>query len=232
MSNNAQQFPELQAVLQNQQAAAAAQAAVDQLHQAIGMQNKAADQLHAHVERVEALETQREDLLADIATGQDKTKELQALDVLLAQQKNDIAEQDSQAAISQTVAGLTRKLGRAQSDLAALQGKRPALLRGLLRTQAEALGGEYVAAAFALKTLHRRLCALSSMLNDLGGGPPIFLGQGAVIEVPAANLESVRPHVDRAIPGMLVAREYDQRHLSGLIQSEKAALRDLGVEIS
>lgn len=122
MSNNAHQTPELQAVLQNQQAVAAAQATVDQLHQAIATQNKTAEQLSSRAERVAALETQREDLLADIATGQDKAAELNALDERLEQEKKDVAKKGSQAAISQTVAGLTRKLERAQDDLAALQG--------------------------------------------------------------------------------------------------------------
>ena len=232
MSNNAQQTPELQAVLQNQQAVAAAQATVDQLSQAIEAQNKLAEQLRSRAERVAALETQREDLLADIATGQDKAVELNALDERLALQKKDIATKGSQAAIDQTVAGLNRKLERAQGELAALQGKRPVLMRALLRAQAEALGGEYVAAAFALKAVHQRLRGLASMLNDLGSAPAIFMGQGAVIEVPAPSLETVKPHVDYINHKMLVAREFDNRNLLGWIDREKAALRELGVEIS
>lgn len=232
MSDNAQQSLELQAMLQNQQAVAAAQATVDQLSQAIEAQNKLAEQLRSRAERVAALETQREDLLADIATGQDKAVELNALDERLALQKKDIATKGSQAAIDQTVAGLNRKLERAQGELAALQGKRPVLMRALLRAQAEALGGEYVAAAFALKAVHQRLRGLASMLNDLGSAPAIFMGQGAVIEVPAPSLETVKPHVDYINHKMLVAREFDNRNLLGWIDREKAALRELGVEIS
>lgn len=232
MSDNAQQPLELQAMLQNQQAVAAAQATVDQLSQAIEAQNKLAEQLRSRAERVAALETQREDLLADIATGQDKAAELNALDERLALQKKDIATKGSQAAIDQTVAGLNRKLERAQGELAALQGKRPVLMRALLRAQAEALGGEYVAAAFALKAVHQRLRGLASMLNDLGSAPAIFMGQGAVIEVPAPSLETVKPHVDYINHKMLVAREFDNRNLLGWIDREKAALRELGVEIS
>lgn len=231
MSNNTQQPPELQAVLQNQQAVAAAQAIVDQLHQAIAAQNKTAEQLRSRAERVAALETQREDLLADIATGQDKAAELNALDERLAQEKKDIAKKGSQAAISQTVAGLTRKLERAQGELAALQGQRPALMRALLRAQAEALGGEYVDAAFALKAAFQRLTALSSMLRELGSVPAIFMGADASLEVPAANLETVRPHVG-INPNMLIERERTFRNVFGWIDKEKSALRELGVEIS
>ncbi|WP_291519351.1 hypothetical protein [Acidovorax sp.] len=232
MSNNTHQTPELQAVLQNQQAVAGAQATVDQLNQAIEAQNKLAEQLRSRAERVAALETQREDLLADIATGQDKAAELNALDERLAQEKKDIAKKGSQAAIEQTVAGLNRKLERAQSELAALQQKRPALMRALLRAQAEALGPEYVAAAFALKALHHRLRGLNSMLSDLGSVPSLIAGHSLVIEVPAPQLETVKPHVDYINPNMLVAREHDNRNYRVLIDKEKAALRELGVEIS
>lgn len=232
MSNNTQQSPELQAVLQNQQAVAAAQAVVDQLHQAIAVQNKNAEQLQAHAERVAVLETQREDLLADIATGNDKAAELKALDARLAQHKKDVDERGSQAAIGQTVAGITRKLERANSELQALQALRPTLLRKLLRAQAEALGGEYVAAARELKRVYRRLEGMGHLLQDFGHVPAIFIGAGGGLGVPAFNLESVRPHVDFINPNMLINRPHDSRYLSGLIQYEKAALRDLGVEIS
>lgn len=232
MSNNTQQTPELQAVLQNQQAVAAAQATVDQLNQAIEAQNKLAEQLRSRAERVAALETQREDLLADIATGQDKAAELNALDERLAQEKKDIAKKGTQAAIEQTVAGLNRKLERAQRELATLQEKCPALMRALLRAQAEALGTEYVAAAFALKAVHQRLNGLASMLSDLGSIPAIWRGHSACIEVPAPQLETVKPHVDYINPNMLVAREFDNRNYRILIDKEKAALRELGVEIS
>lgn len=231
MSNNTQQPPELQAVLQNQQALAAAQATIDQLHQAIAAQSKTAEQLRARAERVAALETQREDLLADIATGQNKATELNALDERLEQEKKDIAKKGSQAAISQTVAGLTRKLERAQGELAALQGQRPALMRALLRAQAEALGSEYVAAAFALKAVFQRLTALSSLLHELGSVPSIFRGNDASIQVPAANLETVRPYLG-INSNMLIERERSYGNVFGWIDKEKAALRELGVEIS
>ena len=232
MTDRTQQSSELLAVLEHQKASAAAQSTVAQLDQAIAVQHAKAELLRTQAVEVTALQTEREDLLADIATGQDKTAELQALEARLAQKKKDLIEQGTQAAIEQTVAGLTRKLERAQGELAELQKKRPYLLRSLLSAQAEALGGDYVAAAFALKALHRRLSGLSSMLYDLGALPAILSGSTNNIEIPAPNLDSVKPHVDRINPNMLIGREHDQRHLLGLVQHEKAALRALGVEIS
>lgn len=232
MTDQSQPSPEVRALRQHQQDTAAAQTSVTQLEQAIAAQHAKAAKQRAKAAAIAELGTQREDLLADIATGQDKADELKALDARLAQQKKDLAEQGTQAAIEQTVAGLTRKLDRAQAELTTLQGRRPLLLRQLLRAQAEALGSEYVAAAFALKAVHQRLRGLASMLNDLGSVPAIFAGQGAVIEVPAPSLDTVKPHVDYINPNMLIAREFDNRHLLGLIDKEKAALRELGVDIS
>lgn len=232
MTDLAQKSPELLAVLGNQEASAAKQAVLNQLHQAIAVQNANAAQLRVHAEHVAELETQREDLLADIATGQDKAAELKALDTRLAQQKKDMAVQGSQAAIDQTVAGLMRKLERVQGELQELQGQRPALLRRLLCTQAEALGAEYVTTAFELKALHRRLMGLSSMLDDLGLVPSVLAGMGAILEIPAPNLGSVKPHADYINANMLIAREYDRRNFMNWVEKEKAALRNLGVEIS
>ena len=229
MPDQTQQSSELLAVLEHQKANAAAQSTVDQLNQAIEVQHAKAELLRNQAVEVTALQTEREDLLADIATGQDKTASLQALEARLEEKKKDLTEQGTQAAIEQTVAGLTRKLDRAQGELTQVQAKRPALLRNLLHAQAEALGRDYVAAAFELKDLHQRLSGLSSMLID--GGMVLPLVRGG-LEIPAANLDSVKPHADYINPNMLVTRDFDRRHLVGVIDREKAAFRDLGVEIT
>ena len=231
MTDQRQLTPELEAVLQHQQATATAQTGVTQLLQAIAAQQGKAETMRAKHEGTTVLETEREDLLADIATGSDKAAELKALDARLAQHKKDVAEQGSQAAIGQTVAGLTRKLERAQAELAELQGQRPVLLRRLLLANAEELGSAYVTTARQLKALHGRLAGLSSMLNGLGS-PPVLDGARALIEIPAPDLESVKPHVSYINPNMLIARDHDRQPVMRAVEQEKAALQALGVEIS
>ena len=233
MSDHAQKSPELLAMLQHQDATTAAQAVVDQLHQAIAAQQEKTAQLNAKADSVAQLEVLREDLLADIATGaQGKAAALEVLASRLEKQKKELSEQGTQAAIAQTLAGLNRKLERAQGELQSLQAQRQPLQRRVLRTQAEALGGEYVAAAQQLKALHDRLVSLGKMLHDLGSVPTLFMSSSIDLVVPAFHLESVKPHVDFINPNMLIGREHDSRHLVGRIEREKAALRDLGVEIS
>lgn len=231
MTTQDQNFAELQSVLQHQKKTAAAQTVVQQLQRTIAAQETKAQELRAKEEGVAALETQREDLLADIATGNDKTPELNALDAAMAQHTEDVSAQGSQAAIEQTLAGLTRKLERAQSELQALHAQRAPLLRRMLHAQAEALGSQYVVAAQQLKALHVRLTAMGRWLNDLGQVPTLFMNANSSLEVHAFNLESIKPHVDFISPGMLIRRENDARHFMVEMQREKAALQALGVDI-
>lgn len=232
MNDHAQKSSELLAMLQHQGAIAEAQAVVGQLHQAIAVQQEKAAQLSAKADSVAQLEVLREDLLADIATGaQGKAAALEVLASRLEKQKKELSEQGTQAAIVQTLAGLNRKLERAQGELQSLQAQRRLLLLRVLRTQAEALGGEYVAAAQQLKALHDRLVALGKMLHDLGYVPSLFIRSGGDLVVPAFRLESVEPHVDFINPNMLISREHDSRHLGPRIEREKTSLRALGVEI-
>ena len=234
MTNDIQQFPEIAAMLQHQSAVAAAQAVIDQLHQAIAVQQEKTSQLQAKAETVAQLEVLREDLLADIATGaHGKAAALEVLSARLEKQKKELSEQGTQAAIAQTLAGLGRKLERAMTALQQLEEKRPALVRRMVLAQAEAVGHDYVKAAREVGGLFRRLLALAEMLRDLGHVPGIAMGSGASLEVPAFRLESVAPHADHvhrrdfSLSPSAFVREDAQRWQ----EDEKIALRTLGVEI-
>ena len=231
MTTQAQPSPELQAVLQHQQTIATAQATAQQLEQAIATQHHKAEQLHTLAAALELLATEREDLLADIATGQDKAEELKALDARMAQQRKDLTEQGTHAAIEQTVAGLTRKLERAAGDLAALEKQRPVLLRTLLNARAEALGVEYVAASEQLLGIHDKLSSLAQMLADQG--QTVNVGARNGLQVPVFALNSVQPRAIYANPGYLVDTYRRMRaEMEPVFVAEKAALRALGVEIA
>lgn len=221
----------LQTVLENQQAMSVARASIAQLRQAIADQQAKAGALRVQAGEVAALETQREDLLADIATGQDKAAELAALDKGLAQRVGDLAEQGTQAAIEQTVAGLMRKLGRAATELEQLEEQRPQLLRRLLNARAEALGPAYVEAAKKLRTLHDQLLCLNHLLMEQGQTHAMSMRSG--LQVPAFSLDSVRHHAMTFNPTLLMdTARGTLAELTPAIVAEKAALRSLGVEIA
>lgn len=92
MTTTLEQFPALQALLSHQALIGAAKYSVQNLNQAIQVQENQAQKLREQDKAIATLKTQREDLLADIATGQDKTTELMALDAKLAQQNEATAQ--------------------------------------------------------------------------------------------------------------------------------------------
>lgn len=220
---------ELQAVLQNQQALAAAQASVAQLRTVIAEHQAKAGTLGAQAAALKAMETEREDLLADIATGQDKGRELAALNARLDQQREALTEQGSHAAVEQTVAGLQRKLERAESDVAALQGQHPDQLRRLLLARAEALGAEYKAAALQLHDTFDRLSIHCRLLAGLGHR---LVGLPGSLQLPAFPMESAQANAGVLNPRFIVDTTHQGREaLDPVLAQEKAALRALGVEI-
>lgn len=227
MNTQTQPSPELQAVLSHQQTIAEARAKVEHLTQALAEQQAIAEQLRLRADDIAALETEREDLLADIATGQDKATDLKTLDARLAQLKT---KQGTQAAIDQTVAGLARKLEKAQGDLKVLQEGHPRLMRALLLTQAEALGAEYVAVAMNLRTLYCRLHSLGHLLSAQGQIGSIAMN--GVLDIPAFSLESVQPYVMTHRYNYIEFGNKTHGDLAPAIQSEKAELQALGVHIA
>ena len=230
-STAADQSPELQAVLQHQEQLAQAHSTVAQLKQLIADHQDHGAALQERAKRVAALETQREDLLADIATGQSKQAELQALDADLAQLKRSIKEQGTQAATEQTIAGLQRKLAKAQDEVDQLTKKTDGLMRALLFAQAEELGAEYAQAAARTDYLCRRLHAMDNLLRTYGQTPGI--GGRTVLEIPRFALSAMPKSFALHRPDHLYSHAHETFAKNNqVIDQEKTALRAKGVQIS
>jgi len=224
---------ELRAVLQHQQAMADVQSNIERLRQAIAEQQGKAEQLRVQVAEVTDLQTQREDLLADIATGQDKAAELKTLDARLTRKKVDLQEQGTQAAIDQTVAGLTRKLEHTEGQLADLQKEHPNLLRLLLHAHAEELGEVYVATARQLSGIYDRLASLSKLLEGHEQAHSISVVPIGGLQIPAFRLESVRPYVLSLNPAYITdTQRRTWGDLRPFIDAEKSTLRAQGVQVN
>lgn len=221
---------ELQAALQNQQAIAAARTSVAQLEDAIQHQQAQAQRLQEEADALAVPQAQREDLLADIATGQDKAAELAALDKRLEQHKSAVAAaQGERAAIAQTVAGLTRRLERSQGELTALQEVRPKLIRALLRERAETLGAAYVLAAQQLSSLYLQINGLGTAL--LNHGATQHIRSHASLKIPAFSLESVQPYAMQLRSELIVSGIETHGESLALARQEEERLRALGVEL-
>lgn len=228
MTHENQIPPETQAVLRHQEAMAAAQSTVDQLKKAIDGQQRKIDALHAASAEIEAMVLQREDLLADIAIGQNKGTELKELNAQLEQRKKAMASK-SMADIEQTKAGLTRKLELAAAELETLQGKNPRLIRDMLLASATALGAEYATTAKELIRLHERIGAQLKMYVAHGGHG--YIGVVRELEIPSFELNSVRPHSLLIRPAHIAYGPPTHAESMASVQAEADSLRALGVVI-
>lgn len=223
------------AVLNNQSAIEEATAAACKLEQAIADYAHTAEEMRASLPDASAFEQERENLLAAIAIGEKGQADLDALDARLAQTRQQARDaQPGITGIAQTIAGLKRRLVDVQAKLQGLREERPALLRSLLLSEAEAEGAEYAGLAVALVNRYRRLKALETLLH--GHGMSIGV-HGPGLHLPAFDLESVLPHVGNPLPGtgqkgaIFDLRWEARQRQSEQLGQEKAHLRSLGVLI-
>lgn len=120
-------------------------------------------------EELAALQQAREDLLADIAAGNAKREQLDALDAQVSEILSSNAGQQAEAKTKerdhlQTLAGLRRRLSAAQDRHAELLNQNPAVIEQLLIAQAASVYEHYVATAEALMTSFHQLQGLQEVL--------------------------------------------------------------------
>lgn len=122
-------------------------------------------------QELDALQQAREDLLADIAAGDAKADELEALDAEIQEILED--GDGSQATAlgqerdnAQTLAGLKRRLSAVKSNRDALQQQTPAVIEWLLIAQGEGLAREYRQHAEALMACYRRIQGVADVLTS------------------------------------------------------------------
>lgn len=223
------QLPELQAVLEHQEAIAAKRSAIEQLKEAMAVHQAKNEQLRSEAEKIDGLYVQREDLLADIAVGQGQADDLHAVDERLQKIEKEFSTQGGWPDVEQTVAGLARKLEREELDLEGLEKRGHQLMRIFLRARAELIGAEYLAAAQQLNKLYGSLMSMRLLLLNHGHFP-ISLTQE--FRIPAFLLDSLEPHALRNDPRFLFdASRSTGSDFAPLLAEEVGALRVLGVDI-
>lgn len=220
--------PELQAVLENQKSKAAVEKQIEQLRASIQEAEAQAQLLSPMDDEIAALKIKREDLLADIATGKDKSQALSELDAILEEKQKNLADQENvRTSIRQTVAGLNRKLASANSELVGLQQTHHELVQKLVRASAEHLGEQYVAAAQQLKSIYDQLMGICLVSEEKVSRTPLH-----ALKIPVFGLDSVRSCAMKWDERLLVdssIQTYDQ-HLA-MRDEKKSTLRAMGVEL-
>jgi len=229
MTKTIENSPELTALLNHQQAITYVKTQLTQLDEAIVAQKEAGAQLRDREKLIGDLRVEREDILADIAMGNDKAMELQKLDARLAEQVASLAKKGSQAAVGETIAGLERKRVAMDAKLQDLQAQHGRFQRALVKEQAETLGAEYAELALRLAGLYGRLTALNHIWVGLNGIS--YKPHGASLNIPALSLDAVAPHAMKYRPHAIALEFGTHGEVVGLIAAEKDRLRASGVEI-
>ncbi|MCG6659303.1 hypothetical protein HOP52_16210 [Halomonas campisalis] len=149
---------------------------------------------------LDALQQTREDLLADIATGEAKPEELAALDAEIQEILSD-SDGHQASALSQernnaqTLAGLKRRLSAVQARLEALKAQTPEVIEQLLIARAEAAAEEYLAHAQALQLSCRQLQGIAELLTSAVPGASkaqLLSGGWPLLMIPTLPLQALR----------------------------------------
>lgn len=132
-------------------------------------------------DRIEGLQRQREEILADIALGQRSSGEIAKIDDQLSTLLKDEDGREAgaielQRQTYQTLAGLRRRGEKAQAEVQRLEKKTPAVAELFLRDQASRAAEAYLEHAQAAVSAIRRIYALDRILQGvLGSRSPVFL---------------------------------------------------------
>ncbi|TXT37422.1 MAG: hypothetical protein FD135_3598 [Comamonadaceae bacterium] len=227
MKNETTPNPEATAVLENQQAIASTNAAIATLENAISKCESQITQQQAALPDVGPLLSQRADLLAAMAIGEDKSADMKKLDAKLEKlnaQRNDAAP--ALDVLKQTIDGLSRRLPVARATLQSLQTQRSSLMRQFLLSRAETIGAEYFELAKKIVANYKQLRALDNLMQ---GSPLAMYGEG--LNVPRFRLGSISSLMDWtwAQEEVFKSRILTQKESDEWERQETAALLEMGI---
>jgi prefoldin subunit 5 len=233
MKTDTTQSPEALAVIENQQDISKVNATIQVLEGAISKIEAQINEAHAAMPDTGPLISQREDLLAAIAIGENKSAELKKLDVQIEKlntQRDGV--KPGLDALKQTIDGLRRRLAEAQALLQKAEAKKEVLMRQLLVSMAEAVGAEYFSMAMQVSAQYDRLQALNYLIQN-ASMPTIFIGRNSLY-IPRFRLES---NPSSGYPAFLEDAIFtmagkNHSHIQGLVHKEKAKFLEIGIEVA
>jgi len=227
----------LDLVLSYQSEVVDAERIVDELRVAIQNTNFALEKLNSFTTVLPSLVIQRENVLADIAMGMDKQAELNQLDTDICTEESRKREHEEAVAkacstLKPALAGLQRKLTDAESELILLKEKKPTVIEGFLKSEAERLATSYVETAVNLARQLERIVAIGSMIKSYGGN--IFNNYSSqTLTVPLFSLAACLDNTHPAYRGQLkaVVEVGPHQNLTPIIQAETERFKTQGVTL-
>lgn len=233
MSKKQEYTPEQAALISLQSEIDAAKTQIETLKSAIAQQEKMHIELKDGLPDLGMLYQQREDLLAEVATGAENAGALSMLDEAIGTALDSEAKtKPEMQRCLQTVAGLQRKLQDARQALSVLQAKLPGLVRGYLLTEGNLVAERYLQHAAALLSEYKRLEAISTALQEMGYLPTLR-PHGASISLPAFALPAFQGKTLWQMEGLI----FDDRQLGYLAKRNLATIeadniRALGIDFN
>lgn len=167
LAANQERGADIAELLEHSAALVAARDALSELENAIAEQEVQQD-TYAHNDddsEIDALQRRREDLMADLALGNARQVDVEAIDIEIEKQlKNpngQLGERiEKHKNALHAIAGLRRKLPALREQIDELEQKTPAAIELFLRRQADELGSQYLKEVHKLTGLYRQLMAL------------------------------------------------------------------------
>lgn len=222
-------------VLSYQEETAKAEKVVASLEDSIRQQEVVIENAQGMIPASEDFNGQREDLLAEIATGAASEKELEELDrraaaSIDAAKKANAEAQEIIAPARQTINGLRRKLAAAQDVLSTLKEIGPEVMNQFFRSEAERIGSEYASLAGQLIDRYEKLLACDKML----GNPSQLTNRGIYeIKIPLFRVKACEGHeYSRGIMELSAAVfAVDSKRQGEVYRAEISRLRDMGIVV-
>jgi len=197
-------------VLEHQNAITATQGKLVNFQQLIAEQQHVITEAGNQEDTITPLIGQREELLADIALGEDKTADLEQLDnVIKAMQEErdgkQVLNKNTIAHAQQTISGLSRRLAVTQNKLNRLNDLTPKLLDLFVMTKTEQAANDFTALADQLIQKMNELIALDALVLEIGNRKDsgLFPDQASLLRIPCINGVKPLDHLNGS-PGVYV----------------------------
>lgn len=190
MSKTNGNSPEQDALLQHQAAIDAAKQQLETLQGIVSQQEDTLGKLVGELPEIASLEQRHEDILAEIAIGNAKAADVEALEKDIAAAKAKRAEINPAVEVCQkTMYGVQRKVQDKMAELDELKKSMPRFIRTYLLAEAERVAQSYLQHAAALIADFKRIEGIAAVLQQHGHVPHLR-PHGADIMLPAYALQA------------------------------------------
>ncbi len=198
---------------------------------------KAILQAEGSVPDMKDLIQRREDLLADIATGQGVEEDLEALDKEIEKKKKEISlAKDKAGEISangrQLIAGLRRRLVDVDKEIANIKETvLPEAVAAYLKGRAELIYESYVQSARELIDKHRQILGIGGLLKNLPGGDDLILYHGwSHFHIPGFALGACSPPISDSYKSIF-GFDPGPGGIEAAAEMQRAEIRAAGIQI-